>query len=74
MPHSLDISGVDATFQHFSLRVLEDGLTTEWNAKNPTRAITAGDRILEVNGEVLSPEDGFGCKSDFFDQTPTENV
>ena len=39
------------------LRVLEDGLSTVWNINNPTRAIAAGDRILEVNGEALSPED-----------------
>ena len=39
------------------LRVLEDGLTTIWNINNPTRVIAAGDRILEVNGEALSPED-----------------
>ncbi|CAK9058749.1 unnamed protein product [Durusdinium trenchii] len=37
--------------------VLADGLATDWNAKNPTRRITAGDRILEVNGEALPPED-----------------
>jgi hypothetical protein len=39
------------------LRVLEDGLATVWNINNPTRVIAAGDRILEVNGEALSPED-----------------
>ena len=43
------------------LRVLEDGLATTWNASNPTRPIAAGDRILEVNGEALSPEDCCFC-------------
>lgn len=37
--------------------VLEDGLATVWNINNPTRVIAAGDRILEVNGEALSPEE-----------------
>ena len=38
-------------------RVLDEGLATVWNAKNPSRVIVAGDRILEVNGESISPED-----------------
>lgn len=45
------------------LRVLEDGLATVWNINNPTRVIAAGDRILEVNGEALSPEDWLGRRT-----------
>jgi len=37
--------------------VLDEGLATVWNANNPSRVIVAGDRILEVNGEAISPED-----------------
>eukprot|EP00434_Breviolum_minutum_P033507 symbB.v1.2.029651.t1/scaffold3275.1/size59885/3 len=37
--------------------VLDEGLATVWNANNPSRVIVAGDRILEVNGESMSPED-----------------
>lgn len=37
--------------------MLDEGLATVWNANNPSRVIVAGDRILEVNGESMSPED-----------------
>ena len=37
--------------------MLDEGSATVWNANNPSRVIVAGDRILEVNGESMSPED-----------------
>ena len=46
-----------ALHSHRGVRVLDEGLATVWNAKNPSRVIVAGDRILEVNGESMSPED-----------------